>query len=183
MADCKRITGGLSDADFHQALRRSGDRWYSACLYITRSPALAEDAVQDGLLQAWHKRRQFNGAAMLDTWIHRIVVNAALQLLRRNKTGANAGATADAPIEPSAPVEADTPLETHAHGELVSALAHKLDTLTEYERICFVLKHIEEWRLGEIAHETGNSINSVKQALFRALKKLRIGLADWRMEA
>ena len=41
------------------------------------------DAVQDALLSAWDKRHQFERGARLDTWIHRIAVNAALQLLRK----------------------------------------------------------------------------------------------------
>lgn len=187
MADCERPAGTLSGVDFHQALQRCGDRWYSACLNITRSPALAEDAVQDGLLLAWRKRRQFNGKAALETWIHRIIVNAALQLLRRNKAetivGTSSGVTGAARLGPLEPIEPDTPPEAHAGDELLSALEEKINTLTDYERICFVLKHVEEWRLIEIATETDNSVNSVKQALFRALKKLRVGLADWRMES
>ena len=45
--------------------------------------------------------------------------------------------------------------------------------LTELERCCFVLKHIEQWRLIEIADELKISQDSIKQALFRALRKLR----------
>lgn len=183
MADCERTTGVLSGVDFHEALQRSGDCWYSACLNITRSPALAEDAVQDGLLLAWRKRRQFNGTSALDTWIYRIIVNAALQLLRRNKGALDAGPSSDVPIGFPEPVETVTPLEKHVGDELLVALEDRIEALTEYERLCFVLKHLEEWRLGEIAIETGNSVNSVKQALFRALKKLRVGLADWRIKA
>lgn len=167
--------------DFHQALRRSGDRWYAACLNITRTPALAEDAVQDGLVLAWRKRHQFNGQAALDTWIHRIVVNAALQLLRRNKSMVD---QRPADVEPIVePVEWHTPLDAQVSDERLCVLEGLIVALTDYERICFVLKHIEGWQLREIACETGNSVNSVKQALFRALKKLRIGLADWRIEA
>jgi len=185
MADCELPSDALSGVDFHEALQRSGDRWYSACLSITRSPALAEDAVQDGLLLAWRKRFQFNGNAALDTWIHRIVVNAALQSIRRKKTGsvvgASGGVSSAAGSDPPEPIERGTPAEAHAGGELLTALEQEMKTLTDYERICFVLKHVEEWRLREIAAETENSVNSVKQALFRALKKLRVGLADWRM--
>ena len=72
-------SGPPTEADFHQAISMRSGRWYSACLKITRDPDLAADAVQDGLLSAWHKRHQFGHGARLDTWIHRIAVNAALQ--------------------------------------------------------------------------------------------------------
>jgi len=176
-----RHSSAVCATDFHQALRRSGDRWYAACLNITRAPALAEDAVQDGLVLAWRKRHQFNGEAAIDTWIHRIVVNAALQLLRRNKAMVDRGPTEVEHV--SEPIELHTPADARARDEWLYALERLVAVLTDYERICFVLKHVEEWQLSEIADETGNSVNSVKQALFRAVKKLRVGLADWRIEA
>jgi RNA polymerase sigma-70 factor (ECF subfamily) len=48
------------------------------------------------------------------------------------------------------------------------------------ERLSFVLKHVEEWRLSEIAAELELSLDSVKQALFRALRKLRPALEEYR---
>src|SRR5258706_1703944 len=69
--------------EFHQVLSKRSGRWYNACLRITRDAQLAEDAVQDALLKAWGQRDKFRGAADLDTWIHRIALNAAIDLLRR----------------------------------------------------------------------------------------------------
>src|SRR5262245_77030 len=78
----------LTQAEFHDAISRKSDSWLSACLRITRSRELAEDAVEDGLTQAWKKRDQFHRDARLDTWIHRIAINAALQLLRKQRPAA-----------------------------------------------------------------------------------------------
>ena len=61
--------------------REIGGPDFSACLKITRNRAMAEDAVQEALLSAWAKRSQFHHDSRLDTWIHRIAVNAALQLI------------------------------------------------------------------------------------------------------
>ena len=41
---------------FHRVLSEKGGRWYRACLRITGDAGLAEDAVQDALLKAWHRR-------------------------------------------------------------------------------------------------------------------------------
>ena len=70
-----------------EAIASRSDRWYAACLKITRNQALAEDAVQEALVSAWAKREQFQQSAKLETWIHRIAVNAALQLLRKHRPG------------------------------------------------------------------------------------------------
>jgi DNA-directed RNA polymerase specialized sigma24 family protein len=39
--------------------------------------------------------------------------------------------------------------------------------------VCFVLRHLEEWNLKEIAAAVGKNANAVKQSVFRAVHKLR----------
>lgn len=160
--------------EFHAAVARRSDRWYAACLRITRDAALAEDAVQEALLSAWSKRGQYLGSAELETWIHRIAVNAALQLLRRNRS---VPWTSD---EVEEVADARTPVDARREQELGAGLDAALERLSDLERTCFVLKHIEQWRLDEIAQELQTGINNIKQALFRALRKLRASMAPWR---
>ena len=71
-------------------------RWYNACLRITRDADLAADAVQEALLKAWDRRDEFRGESDLDTWIHRIALNAAIDLMRRRR--------------PQAPRKSSTPI-------------------------------------------------------------------------
>lgn len=165
-----KSTGLPTQAEFHQAISSRSDRWYSACLRITRNPELAEDAVQDALLNAWAKRHQFNHTARLETWIHRIAVNSALQLLRKNRPGIFEALQTDVPDDSESP-------ETAQHNlDIEDEFSKALRTLSEIERICFVLKHLEQWRLTEISEEFGINVGAVKQAIFRAVKKLRVRL-------
>ena len=163
-----------SESEFHEAIARRGDHWYAVCLRITRSPELAGDAVQDALLSAWRKRHQFEGGAKLETWIHRIAVNAALTLVRRQHP------ERWAVLEGDVDDEAPTPAERVRHAELDDQLQRALGALSDTERLCFVLRHLEQWRVAEIAQELGTSLGTVKQAVFRAVKKLRVGMADLR---
>ncbi len=167
MAAVLNIGGVPSQADFHRAISARSDRWYSACLKITRNPDLAADAVQDALLNAWNKRNQFRSTSRLDTWIHRIAINAALNLLRKSRPGVFEALETD--IEDAS----NDPQQSLQDYELESDLAQALARLSEVERICFVLKHLEQWRAREIAGELGINEGRVKQAVFRAVKKLR----------
>jgi RNA polymerase sigma-70 factor, ECF subfamily len=160
--------------DFQQLLARRGDRWYAACLRVTGDSGLAEDAVQEALLKAWSQRAQFRGEADIDTWIHRIALNSAIDQLRRHKP-----AFAEAAEETRESAE-PTPTDVHSRDQLGRDLGHALQRLTDMERMCFVLKHLEGWRLDEIAREMDNSLNGIKQALFRAVRKLRSDLEHWR---
>ncbi len=168
--------GAPTQADFHAAISSRSDRWFAACLKITRNRALAEDAVQDALLSAWNKRHQFDRSARLDTWIHRIAVNAALQLLRKQRPAAFE------PLEADVEDESDMPEAAQSEHEFGKTLSAAMTQLSEFERICFVLKHLEQWRLKEIAEEVGSDIGAVKQAIFRAVRKLRKRMGSMRGE-
>ena len=171
-----RSAGAPTQADFHEAISQRSDRWYAACLKITRSPELAEDAVQDALLSAWDKRHQFGHTARLETWIHRIAVNAALQLLRKNRPGIFE------PLDIDVPDDDTTPEDARSLEELGSEFSAAATRLSEIERVCFVLKHLEQWRLQEIADELNVKIDTVKQALFRGVRKLRVSMVDLRRQ-
>lgn len=170
-ASSKRGTAP-SQADFHAAISSRSDRWYAACLRITRNPALAEDAVQDALVSAWSKRHQFRETARLDTWIQRIAINSALMLIRKQRPGRFT------PLDHDVADEADLPVTYLEQLDVQSSLGRACAQLSEIERVCFLLKHIEEWRLKEIAAALDTSIGTVKQAVFRAVKKLRTQMTD-----
>jgi RNA polymerase sigma-70 factor (ECF subfamily) len=177
MVAAMKSVGLPTQAEFHAAIAQYADRWYAACLKITRDRALAEDAVQEALLSAWNKRHQFERSARLDTWIHRIAVNAALHLLRKNQP--NRWESLEVEVTDDKPRPDDDLAEYELGGDLAAALQR----LSEIERICFVLKHMEQWRLKEIAIELDTNIGAVKQAIFRAVKKLRVSMANRWSEA
>ena len=163
---------------FDTVLSERSGRWYNACLRITQDPELAADAVQEALLRAWHRRAEFRGEADLDTWIHRIALNAAIDLMRRRKSHPGDELDADSLIAPAASPESEYAQEAMGK-DLVSAMQR----LTAMERQSFVLKHLEGWRLEEIAESLQTNVNNTKQALFRAVRKLRVDLHVWRGES
>lgn len=166
--------GRPTRADFHDAISRRSDRWFAACLRITRNRALAEDAVQEALLCAWDKRDQFQRTSTLETWIHRIAVNAALQLMRKERPNRFH------PLVAELVDDTDSPEQGVRDDDVGAVLAVASRHLSDVERVCFVLKHMEQWRLREIADELATDIGSVKQAIFRAVKKLRARMPDIR---
>ena len=133
---------------------------------------MAADAVQDALLNAWNKRHQFEQTARLDTWIHRIAINAALNQIRKSRPGVFE------PLESDVESDVVTPHRAWEEHELESNLARALERLTEVERVCFVLKHLEQWRAREISAELDMNEGQVKQDVFRAVKKLRVSMQD-----
>ena len=171
----KEVSQSLpTTADFHAAIASSSDGWYRACAQITGDPDLASDAIQDALLKAWSRRKQFHGQSRLDTWIHRIAVNTALDLLRSARPERWEALEND-PMD-----ESRRPDDEHENRVLARQFETSLSELSDLERLCVVLKHVEQWPLKEIADQLGSSVGTVKQALFRGIKKLRTELNDLR---
>jgi RNA polymerase sigma-70 factor, ECF subfamily len=65
---------------------RHKDRMWSVALRTLRDPDEAADAVQDAALSAFRRADTFRGDAAVTTWLHRIVVNACLDRIRRRKS-------------------------------------------------------------------------------------------------
>ena len=84
------------------------------------------------------------------------------------------------PFETDIATDDRSPAQDLEDFELESDLARQLAGLTDIERVCFVLKHLEQWRAREIAEELGINDGQVKQAVFRAVKKLRISMQGMR---
>ena len=160
---------------FHTVLSNRSRRWYNACLRITRDADMAADAVQEALLKAWDRRHEFRGEAALDSWIHRIALNAAIDLTRKRKRRAEDELDSDA-FE-AAPES--TPHAEAATDALARDLAVAMQRLTTNERQTFLLKHLEGWKLDEIAESLQTNPNNVKSILFRACRKLRVTLHAW----
>lgn len=164
---------------FHAVLSERSVRWYNACLRITRDVDLAADAVQEALLKAWDRRDEFRGESDLDTWIHRIALNAAIDLMRRRRPQGPEEFDADRLVAGPA----TSPDGEYVQQALGRDLIAAMQRLTTMERQTFVLKHIEGWRLEEIAESLQTNANNIKQALFRAVRKLRVDLHVWRGES
>jgi RNA polymerase sigma factor (sigma-70 family) len=76
------------DPEVFESVLRSRDRLFrSICIKIVRDYSAVDDVLQDGLLQAWRFRHQFNGQPSdLERWIGRIIQRAALMELRRRRS-------------------------------------------------------------------------------------------------
>jgi RNA polymerase sigma-70 factor, ECF subfamily len=173
------IKSWIRPDSFHAVLSERSGRWYNACLRITRDTDLAADAVQEALLKAWDRRNEFRGESDLDTWIHRIALNAAIDLMRRRKPRVEEDFDADH----LAAAPATSPHSEYVQQALGRDLITAMQRLTAMERQTFLLKHIEGWRLEEIAESLQTNANNTKQALFRAVRKLRVDLHVWRGES
>src|SRR5580704_5046450 len=78
----RRHVAGDCDA-FGELFRRHRDRLWAVALRTVCDPDEAADALQDAMVSAFRRAGDFRGDSAVTTWLHRIVVNASLDRLRR----------------------------------------------------------------------------------------------------
>jgi len=61
-------------------------RLFRTAFAVLRNREDAEDALQDGLLNAYSKMQSFEGRSSFSSWLTRIVINSALMLRRRRNS-------------------------------------------------------------------------------------------------
>jgi RNA polymerase sigma-70 factor (ECF subfamily) len=158
---------------------------FTLCVRITRDAAMAEDAVQEAFFNAYRHLGDFDGRASFKTWLHRIAVNAALEQLRRHGKHGVAVASAGSDEEgedflDGHPDEAPSP-DLHAEGaQAARQIEVHLARMTTIERTAFVMRHHEGQSIEAIAQTLSLNTSASKQAVFRAVRKLRGALEPLR---
>ena len=86
-------------AAFEEIVRRHRDRLWAVALRTMREPEEAADALQDALISAYRAAGSFRGDSAVTTWLHRIVVNACLDRIRRRQVRSTVPLPEDGPGE------------------------------------------------------------------------------------
>ena len=161
---------------------RHRDRLWAVALRTTGDPEEAADALQDAMISAFRRAEAYRGDAAVTTWLHRIVVNACLDRLRRRKvrladslpddlderTDRGSTLTAD-PVDP-----ADVAVDHERRGAVLAAL----DTLPPDQRAALVLVDMEGYSVEETAAILECAPGTVKSRCSRGRARLLPLLRD-----
>lgn len=165
----ERAREGDHDA-FAELARAAVVRLDQAARLIVRDPELARDAVQDALIRAWRTLPGLRDPERFDAWLHRLVVNACLDLLRRRRRR-----PMEVELTPiHAPLIADTSTSV-ADRDLVDGVLRVLD---DRERAIVVLHYFLGMPLSDVAAALGIPLGTVKSRLHRALGEMRFAARD-----
>ncbi|MEM6648231.1 MAG: RNA polymerase sigma factor [Bacteroidota bacterium] len=156
-------------------------------LSIVGSEQDALDVAQEAFIRAYRKLHTFRFESAFVTWVTRIAINQALsvQKRRRWRHRLRLEQWQEAQTEDTARFlwTAPTPDRGVLGDEFRRAYAEAMTALSDRERAVFILKHTHEYKLREIAQLLGCTEGTVKNYLFRATRKLRSALADYRDHA
>lgn len=154
-------------AAFGVVVERHRDRLWRVALRTLGNPEDAADAVQDALLSAYRAAGSFRGDAAVTTWLHRITVNACLDLVRRRAS------------RPSAPLDEETGGgEDAAAPDLLGARETATEILAALRRIgpeqaaAVVLVDIEGFPVAQVAEMLEIPVGTVKSRCARGRARL-----------
>ena len=155
---------------FAELARRTVVRLDRAARLILRDPELARDGVQDGLIRAWRDLPTLQDPDRFEAWIHRLVVNACIDLTRRRRSR---------PIEVElAPVHAPAIPDASgivAQRDLVDGVLRRLDA---HGRAIVVLHYYAGLPLTDVATTLRTPLGTVKSRLHRALIDMRVAIDE-----
>ena len=170
----RRHVAGDPDA-FATLVGRHRDRLWGVALRVMRNPEDAADALQDAYLSAFRHAGSFRGESQVTTWLHRVVVNACLDRLRRMRVRAADRLPEDLDrstvlaAPPSDPVE-----ERQLRDDVEAALAQ----LNPDQRAALVLVDMQGYSVEEAAAILRCAPGTVKSRCARGRARLVPLLAD-----
>jgi RNA polymerase sigma-70 factor (ECF subfamily) len=159
---------------FDELVRRHRDRLWAVALRTLGDPDEAADALQDALLSAYRAAGRFRGDAAVTTWLHRIVVNACLDRVRRR------AARPTVPLEQAAPASAAVPAADVETALDVRAALHRLPV---EQRVAVVLVDMRGYPVAEAAAILGVPEGTVKSRCARGRARLAAHLGYLRNPA
>ena len=142
----------------------------TAARLILRDPDLARDAVQDATLRAWQNLRGLRDPDRFGAWLHRLTVNACLDIARRRR-----GRSFEVELQPRHDAPVSDPTSRVADTIYVERLLAAVDPA---QRAVVVLHYYLDLTLPETAATLGIPVGTAKSRLNRALQAMRISVAD-----
>ncbi|MEV6342058.1 RNA polymerase sigma factor SigM [Actinoplanes sp. NPDC051851] len=169
---------GDKDA-FAELVRRHRDRLWAVAVRTIGDREEAADALQDALLSAHRAAARFRGDSAVTTWLHRIVVNACLDRIRRRQAHPTVplpdGSRSD-DERPSGP----EPAALLPDQDTVLVVRDALAALPIEQRAAIVLVDVEGYSVAEAAEMLGVAEGTVKSRCARGRARMAMALRDLR---
>lgn len=173
-----RHVSGDRDA-FGELFGRHRDRLRAVAVRTLRDPEEAADALQDAMIAALRRADSFRGDSAVTTWLHRIVVNAALDL-RRRRAARPTTACPDEDTLDALATGGQSLADPSGSSDTTIDVRAALRRLAPEQHAALVLVDMLDYSVADAAHVLGVSEGTVKSRTARGRARLRPRLAHLR---
>jgi RNA polymerase sigma-70 factor (ECF subfamily) len=163
----RRHVAGDSEA-FGELFRRHRDRLWAVALRTVGDPEEAGDALQDAMISAFRRAGDFRGDSAVTTWLHRIVVNACLDRLRRKAARPAVSAGDEQAFEALVAQDSDPARTTDTRLDINAAL----QILSPQQRAALLVVDMLGFSVADAAIILDTSQGTVKSRCARARARL-----------
>jgi RNA polymerase sigma-70 factor, ECF subfamily len=164
---------------FTRLVQKYDKQVLSLALKYSSDPDDAKDIYQDVFIRVFKSLKGFRFQSEFSTWLYRITTNVCLTY----KSKAKKEIYVRIGNEPEENEEIDykniSPEDSVSQNEFAEHLSAALNKLTPRQKMIFLLKHYEGFKIKEIAEILSISEGSVKKYLFEAVHKLKILLNEF----
>ncbi|MCB1128337.1 MAG: sigma-70 family RNA polymerase sigma factor [Verrucomicrobiae bacterium] len=165
-------------------VRRHQERIYATLYHMTSNHEDAADLTQETFVKGYRALKTFKGDSSFFTWLYRIAVNKAINLLKRRRNRHHLSLNdldhhAEQDPELVELLSEQTPFREAGLSELQTRLNEALQKLSEEHRMVVTLHDIQGLPHEEIARLTGCNVGTVRSRLFYARQQLQAHLADY----
>ncbi len=159
--------------ELESVMRNDGPRFLAVARRYLKCDAECADAVQDAFVSALRNLQNFHGSSQLETWLHRIVVNACLMKIRSNARHVSV------PLDClGAMSENSTGNQAICQAESNRIIRDAVSRLPEKQREVIRLRYFEGFNTAEAAERLGVNISVLKTRLHRSCRALRCILEE-----
>jgi RNA polymerase sigma-70 factor, ECF subfamily len=182
----ERVQGG-DEAAFRELFDRYHRRAFAVAFGVVKNQQDALDIVQDAFVKVHRHIENFQGTSSFYTWLYRIVMNLAIDHVRRHKPardveyddaiGREDQAAGDGALLPR--VGDSNPKKNVLRKELTGAIQAALDELPDYHRAVILLREVEGLSYEEMAEVLEVPKGTIMSRLFHARRKMQASLAAY----
>ncbi len=177
----RRHVAGDPDA-FGELFQRHRDRLWAVAIRTLGDPEEAADALQDAMIAAFRRASSFRGDSAVTTWLHRIVVNAALDRMRRRASRPTTGGQDEEALDALA--TSGRPLsDPSGTSDTAMDVTAALRRLVPEQQAALVLVDMLGYSIADAAEVLGVSEGTVKSRAARGRARLLPRLAHLRPAA
>lgn len=163
---------------FGELFTRHKDRLWAVAISTLSDPEDAADALQDAMISAFRRAGSFRGDAAVTTWLHRIVVNACLDKMRRRGARPEVSGGDDRLLDAIAVAEPN--VDPAAGSDVSLEVAAALRQLPHDQHVALVLVDMLEYPVADAAALLGVAQGTVKSRCARGRARLLPKLAHLR---
>jgi RNA polymerase sigma-70 factor, ECF subfamily len=178
----EQVRAGRAEA-FEYFVHRYNRKITRLAYRLLRDSGEADCAAQESFLKAYQNLNDFREGSTFETWLTRICINWCKDRLKRRRLVFYFHQASPSSEEETGPHELTahpdpSPERRAMSREIRDRLSTAMESLSPRQRTIFVLKHLEELSIPEIAGITGLDSGTIKSHLFRASRKIRELLED-----